>query len=78
MKAVKGVYENGKVELSDIWGLQGPVDILVIFPDETGESSQTVLSEEKKKEILEYFKRRRMEMPPLEGSVKELVEEGRR
>ncbi|MCD6326175.1 hypothetical protein J7M28_01270 [bacterium] len=78
MKAVKGVYENENIRLSDRLGLKGPVDILVIFPDETKESSHAALPEGKKKEILEYFKRRRMEMPALEGSVKELVVEGRR
>jgi len=73
MKAVKGVYENGSVKLAESLRLEGPVDVVVVFGDEAEDGSESFLPDEKKKEILEYFRRRRMEMPPLDGSVSKLV-----
>jgi len=73
MKAVKGIYENGSVKLAESLSIEGPLDVLVVFGDEADDGSQAGFSDEKKREILEYFKRRRMEMPPLQGSVSKLV-----
>jgi hypothetical protein len=34
MKAIKAVYENGKVDLSEEAPGNGPLEVLVVFPEE--------------------------------------------
>ncbi|MBN1594039.1 MAG: hypothetical protein JW941_12420 [Candidatus Coatesbacteria bacterium] len=77
MKAVKGIYENGGIRLLEDAGVSEQVDVMVVFDDRPRDSSGAQ-SDENRKEILAYFRRRRMEMAPLEGTVKDLVEDGRR
>ena len=40
MKAVKGIYQNGKITLSEDPAADGPVEVLVIFPDAEDEPWQ--------------------------------------
>jgi hypothetical protein len=34
MKAVKAIYEKGKIKLSEKPAEQGPLEVLVVFPEE--------------------------------------------
>ena len=33
MKAVKAIYENGKIKLSEKPAEKGPVEVMVVFPE---------------------------------------------
>ena len=45
MKAVKGIYEKGKVKLSEKPAGEGPMEVLVVFPDSTDDPWQPILNE---------------------------------
>jgi hypothetical protein len=45
MKAVKAIYENGSVKLSESPGEQGPVEVLVVFPELKDDSWTSILNE---------------------------------
>jgi len=40
MKAVKGIYEKGSVKFAESLSIEGPVDVLVVFGDETEATAQ--------------------------------------
>lgn len=43
MKAVKGVYEKGKIKLSEKPAELGPVEVLVVFPEMSDDPWQAIL-----------------------------------
>lgn len=45
MKAVKAIYEEGKITLSEEPAENGPVEVLVVFPDEAADPWQAILDE---------------------------------
>jgi hypothetical protein len=45
MKAVKAIYEKGKIKLSEKPAEQGPLEVLVVFPDDGDDSWQAILNE---------------------------------
>jgi hypothetical protein len=45
MKAVKAIYDKGKIELSEELAEQGPVEVLVVFPEPADDSWEAILAE---------------------------------
>ncbi len=45
MKAVKGIYKDGKLELREPAPETGPVDVLVVFPESEPDPWQAILNE---------------------------------
>ena len=45
MRAVKGIYKDGKLELSEPAPEKGPVDVLVVFPEAAIDPWQSILEE---------------------------------
>jgi hypothetical protein len=45
MKAVKGIYEQGKIELAENPVEQGPVEVLVVFPELADDPWREILSD---------------------------------
>lgn len=45
MKAVKAIYEKGKVKLSEKPTEQGPVEVLVVFPEAAADPWQETLAD---------------------------------
>ncbi|HUQ70247.1 MAG TPA: hypothetical protein VM165_12020 [Planctomycetaceae bacterium] len=46
MKAVKGIYEKGKIKLAENPADLGPVEVLVVFPESVDDPWETILNEE--------------------------------
>jgi len=78
MKAIKGVYEHGQVKILEPIPVKGNRNVLIIFPDDLEEQESIKSRLKKRKELIEYFTHHRQDSEPLTGSVKDLVEEGRR
>jgi hypothetical protein len=47
MKAVKAIYEKGKIKLSEKPVESGPLEVLVVFPEEAADPWQEILSDAK-------------------------------
>ena len=47
MKAVKAIYKNGKVELSERPRDPGPIEVVVVFPEASDDPWEKVLAESK-------------------------------
>ncbi len=45
MKAVKAVYEKGMVKLSEEPSEEGPVEVMVVFPEPADEAWEAILGE---------------------------------
>jgi hypothetical protein len=45
MKAVKGVYEKGKIKLAEKPDEPGPVEVLVVFPASADDPWEAILNE---------------------------------
>ncbi len=45
MRAVKAIYENGKVKLSEKPDQPGPVEVLVVFPEPNDDPWEAILNE---------------------------------
>ena len=45
MKAVKAIYDKGKIELSEEPTEQGPVEVLVVFPEPADDPWEAILTE---------------------------------
>jgi hypothetical protein len=45
MKAVKAIYDKGKIELSEPLADEGPVEVLVVFPEASGDPWEPILNE---------------------------------
>jgi hypothetical protein len=39
MKTVKAVYDKGKIKLSEKPSVKGPLDVIVVFPEEDGDAA---------------------------------------
>jgi len=46
MKAVKGVYEKGKIKLNETPDEPGPVEVLVVFPEGADDPWEAIINEE--------------------------------
>ena len=45
MKAIKGIFKEGKLELAEPAPEAGPVEVLVVFPDSETDPWQPILNE---------------------------------
>jgi hypothetical protein len=45
MKAVKAIYENGKVKLAEKPKASGPVEVLVVFPESADDPWTAILDD---------------------------------
>lgn len=45
MKAVKAVYEKGKIKLSERPAEQGPMEVLVVFPEPADDPWEEILND---------------------------------
>jgi hypothetical protein len=45
MKAVKAIYENGKIKLAEKPAEPGPTEVLVVFPEPAEDSWQKILDD---------------------------------
>ena len=45
MKAVKAIYEKGKVKLSEKPKSQGPIEVLVVFPEAADDPWSEILND---------------------------------
>jgi hypothetical protein len=45
MKAVKATYENGRVILSESPPAAGPIEVLVVFPEQTDDPWERILTD---------------------------------
>lgn len=45
MKAVKAIYHNGKVKLSEKPSDPGPVEVVVVFPEPSDDPWETILKD---------------------------------
>ena len=45
MKAVKAIYEKGKIELSEQPSEEGPLEVLVVFPKEADDPWEQILTD---------------------------------
>jgi hypothetical protein len=55
MKAVRGTYSKGKIQLKEPAPDSGPVDVLVVFPESSDDSWAAILSEPKVRPSLARF-----------------------
>ena len=46
MKAVKAIYEKGKIKLSEKPADQGPTEVLVVFPEPADDPWEAILNEQ--------------------------------
>jgi hypothetical protein len=47
MKAVKATYKNGRIRLSKKLADPGPIDVLVVFPEDADDPWEAILAEKK-------------------------------
>jgi hypothetical protein len=45
MKAIKATYKNGKITFSEMPPEPGPVEVLVVFPEETDDPWEQILND---------------------------------
>lgn len=45
MRAVKAIYEKGKIKLSEKPAEQGPLEVLVVFPEAAGDPWEEILND---------------------------------
>lgn len=45
MKAIKAIYENGKVKLTEKPAERGPVEVMVVFPEPADEPWHAILED---------------------------------
>lgn len=45
MKAVKAIYEKGKIKLSEKPAEQGPMEVLVVFPEAADDPWEDILND---------------------------------
>jgi hypothetical protein len=45
MKAVKAIYQNGKIKLSEKPQEAGPIEVVVVFPDPSDDPWEAILAE---------------------------------
>ncbi len=45
MKAVKAIYENGKVKLSEKPNTAGPLEVLVVFPEPSDDPWESMIND---------------------------------
>jgi hypothetical protein len=57
MKAVKGIYENGQLKLSEPAPEEGPVDVLVVFPENGDDAWERILNDPAPRPALQKFMR---------------------
>lgn len=55
MKAVKGIYENGRIQLSEQPSHEGPLEVLVVFAEPAGDPWATILNEATPRESFLQF-----------------------
>ena len=55
MKAVKAIYDKGKIKFSEKPKAAGPVEVLVVFPEPADDPWQPILSEHKPRATFEKF-----------------------
>ncbi len=47
MKAVKGIYKNGRIKLAEKPASAGPAEVLVVFPEASDDPWEEILQEAK-------------------------------
>ena len=52
MKAVKAIYEKGKIKLSEKPDEQGPMEVLVVFPETADDPWEVILNDPTKRPAL--------------------------
>lgn len=57
MKAVKGIYEKGEVKLSEQLAEQGPVEVLVVFPELADDPWHEILADPTPRPVLDTWVR---------------------
>ena len=55
MKAIKGIYEKGKVKLSEELDEKGPLEVLVVFPVEEDDPWEAILNEKTLRPAFQKF-----------------------
>ena len=55
MKAFKAIYKKGKIELSEKPSEEGPVEVLVVFPERADEPWQAILNEKTPRRTFQKF-----------------------
>ena len=45
MKAVKATYENGQITLAELPPSGGPIEVLVVFPEESDDPWERILTD---------------------------------
>jgi hypothetical protein len=56
LKAIKGTYKDGRVELSEpVPDGEGPVEVLVVFPDVASDPWQSILEDSRPRPIMEQW-----------------------
>jgi hypothetical protein len=57
MKAIKATYKNGKITFSEKPPEQGPVEVLVVFPEATDDPWESILTEQTPRPAFAEFAR---------------------
>lgn len=52
MRAVKAVYEKGKIKLTEKPAAQGPMEVLVVFPELADDPWEQILSDPEPRPVL--------------------------
>ena len=55
MKAVKAIYQNGKIKLSEKPEEAGPTEVLVVFPEQVEDPWQKILDDPRPRPALEEY-----------------------
>lgn len=55
MKAIRAKFKNGKVTLAEQAPENGPVDVLVVFPEAADDPWQAILAEKKPRRAFAQF-----------------------
>ncbi len=61
MKAVKGIYHNGGLSLAEPVEVPGPVEVIVVFPDDCDDPWRPILEEASPRPAFEGFMREALE-----------------
>jgi len=71
MKALKGIYKNGKIELAEKPTERGPMEVVVVFPEPSDDPWQSILNDSRPRPaLLRRIKEVRKEIA--EGKAKPL------
>jgi len=55
MKAVKATYKNGRIKLAEKPAVEGPVEVLVVFPETADDPWEAILNDPTPRPALDKF-----------------------